>query len=77
MKKPIFVYIGRDPGGCCLSVCGDHGDEETAQSVGEMITGGLAVERVGWQAYINVVAREATFMNCGCEPPAEQLAPER
>jgi len=71
LLRPTHVYVGRDAGGCALALCSDYQDKGTAAFVAEMITGGLTVDRVDWQTYVEVVANEASFMNCCCEPEPE------
>lgn len=73
--KPTHVYIGRDSGGCCLTIITDWGDKETGKEVAGAITDGLTIDRVDWQTYVDVVSNEATFMRCGCpvEVKPEQM----
>lgn len=71
LSKPTHVYVGRDDGGCALALCSDYKNKETAAFVAEMIAGGLSVDRVDWKTYVDVVANEASFMNCCCEPEPE------
>lgn len=43
-----YTYVGRRPCGCVAALAVDYMDRATGDFVGDMIAGGLTVERVKW-----------------------------
>lgn len=69
--RPTHCYIGRDKGGCVVTLISDMGNKWTGREVGEAIANGLTIERVDWDTYVNVISNESTFMKCNCSPEPE------
>jgi hypothetical protein len=71
VKNSGYNYIGRMPGcGCCVAVCADSGDKQTAKDVSSFITSGLYVELVSDADFRERVCKEPGFFKCPHQVPA-------